>query len=366
MATLYTVLVPSFAAVSYFDQPVLLGLIGELKMLGLTYFFSFLGLILWLRPTLGEIRTGVLFWGVATFAILVAVFVLVPDSAYARVWSDDSSRFIDYDPMRGYRIRMPMFFGDLAIFWAFRRFLKGRSPLMLVATVLFLALQVLLIKQRAFTVAIVMVLALVGAINASMMMKIAVAGMAALGAVAIFSIDFFAVLLNPSQAPGIDTREITMREAIDFLGTDPLRWFIGVGTLSPENEHTLMSYFRHFFYLADIGWVGNVFEFGLIGTVLLLSLSLRVMLFHSRHFGRLNDPFLGALSDQALYSLFVSWIHPELVLSPGEIGVIMAIQVYALRLMLRAEASPQPVLQAPSAPHPWPVSYASPRIAGEG
>jgi hypothetical protein len=145
----------------------------------------------------------------------------------------------------------------------------------------------------------------------------------------LFTVPYLRAAFSTDADSGFDVRWTTFNQALDFLGTNPLHWLFGVGTISPLDPAGLITYFNHFFFLADITWLGVLFEYGLIGAVLLLFIPIRGLLL-SRRLGPLDDrPFLASLQDFLLYAILISPLYP-LTLAPGEIAIILAIFVYAI------------------------------------
>ena len=124
-----------------------------------------------------------------------------------------------------------------------------------------------------------------------------------------------ATVFSSDASTGIDTRWISSQKAIAFLGTSAWRWLFGVGTISPIDPAGLMTWFSHFFFLADITWLGVVFEFGLLGAALILGIAVRALLLLARA-RKLEGGgfFLGALSDYLIYAVLISpFIKPGTV-----------------------------------------------------
>ena len=91
----------------------------------------------------------------------------------------------------------------------------------------------------------------------------------------------------------------------------------------------MMTYFNHFFFLADITWMGILFEFGVVGAILIAAIPARGALLMHQLRGRHDTPFLAALQDYLIYGLLISEMLP-MTLAPGEVTTIMAIAVYGL------------------------------------
>jgi hypothetical protein len=324
----WLLLVPSIIAIWTFQQSFLIGLTAQVKLLPILFFFSFLALLRWWRPSMDEVTATFLLAGAITLLVVIALWALAPQSWYIAPYDPETAPMLTTDN-RGNRIRMPMFFALIAIFYCYRRWLAGEGWRWMVPAATGLAVAILLVRQRT----IVIGLAAVGAINsivlASPRTRLVLALMLPVAIAALFSIPYLATVFDTSRASGFDTRWITTVKAVDFLGLNPLAWLFGVGTISPLDRTGMMQYFNHFFFLADIAWLGVVFEYGLVGALLILAIPLRGMALVRAARAQGDTPFLGALQDYLLFAVLTSPLNP-LTLAPGEVATIMAVAVYAL------------------------------------
>lgn len=326
LSLLYLFLVPSFTAIFSFQQDFFLGLTAQVKLLPILYFFSFTGLLRLLKPTSSEIAKGFLYWGLLLFAVLVLLWILVPQSVYEVLHKAGDAPMFSHDS-RGNRIRMPYLFGTIGIFYCFRRYFAEKNMKWLLATIVGFVSVIGLIRMRAA----VLGLSLVFAINMLRFSKpktrIVVLALLPFAGAALLSVPYVASTFNTGTQAGFDLRNGTIERAIAFLGNNPLRWTIGVGTITPLDTTGLIRYFNHSFFLADITWLGIVFEYGLIGAVLLLMIPVRG-LWESRNVrASRQGAFLGSLQDYLIYSLLISTGYP-LTMAPGEFAMILAILVH--------------------------------------
>lgn len=324
---LWLVLVSSIAAMFSFDQSFIMGLTAQIKLLPMLSFFGLLGLLAIVRPTCRDIMIAVLAWGAATIAITIMLGLFAPQTWYSTTYEIGDAPLLSNDG-RGNRIRMPMIFALIFIFFAWRRGISGRDWRWIGAAVLGIVVAVALVKTRATVVALAAALALVSWSIASRRWRIVALAAAPVAILALFQIPYVASILDTSAQSGIDVRVTTINKAIDFLGDNPFAWLLGVGTISSVNPAGLIEYFSHFFFLADISWLGIVFEFGLIGAALLLTLPLRAYVRLRRLNADGKDHFLGALRDYILFVVLISPLYPILTLQPGEVTSILAITVY--------------------------------------
>jgi hypothetical protein len=327
---LWLVLVPSFVATFTFGQDFFTGITAQVKLLPMLYVFSFLGFLMMVKPTLRELTAAFLTWGFLTFALLVLLWALVPQNWYSGVYAFGSSPLFSMDN-RGNRIRMPMYFGIITIFYCYRRFLGDRSLVWLFGALAGFLLTLLVVKTRAMIVGIAGVVVIDSFAAAGALTRVALLFAAPAGLVGLFSFGYLATMFSVDSSTGFDVRWKTITKAIDFLGVDPLRWLFGVGTISPTSADSLFSYFDHFFFLADITWLGIIFEFGLIGAILILFYELRGLLFCRQLMAGIGrNTFIGSLRDYILYVIIISNLYPP-TLTPGETAVILAIFVYVWR-----------------------------------
>jgi len=322
----WLLIVPSVIAIWTFQQSFLIGLTAQVKLLPILFFFSFLALLRWWRPTLDEVTATFLVAGALTIAVLVALWLFAPQSWYIAPYDPETSPILSRDN-RGNRIRMPMYFALIGVFYCYRRYLAGDGWRWIVPAAAGFALTVLVVRQRTTVIGLAGVVAINMFMAAGPRGRVLLAAAIPLALAGLFSVPYLATVFDTSRASGFDTRWITTVKAIDFLGLNPLAWLFGVGTISPLDRTGLMEYFNHFFFLADIAWLGVVFEYGLVGALLILAIPLRGLWMIRDVRADRDAPFLGALGDYLVFALLTSVFNP-LTLAPGEVAIILSLAVY--------------------------------------
>jgi hypothetical protein len=142
--------------------------------------------------------------------------------------------------------------------------------------------------------------------------------------------------VTTSFGGSLSIRQESVGIAFDFLNESFWRWLIGVGTLARINDMTLQVFFHApMFYLADIGWLGIAFEYGLIGTALLAGVYLLPLVAKGELVGRRPGAFLDALGDYMIFLILASGVY-SIMYAPGEATTIFAIFAYIN--LLRREA----------------------------
>ncbi|KAA0684535.1 hypothetical protein [Azospirillum brasilense] len=318
------------------------------KVWPFAYCFSLAALLTLLRPTLPQVRGALIALGAGTFVVMLALWLVVPPEAYAT--DPLKSKLLMYDFERGYRIFMPMFFGVLFLFYLSRRFCAYREwwtiPLLLAG----LLLMVLIYKQRTVLGGVVLVVGFAMITSARGWWRILAVSAALLATIvlaAVYSVD----LANRAEqmlGASLSIRQNSIVLALDFLEVTPLRWLLGVGAITRFSSVTLADILgSDQFYLADIGWIGVVFEYGVIGAVLIAAFYVAALRTARRSADR-DDPMTLALGDYVLFALATSTIY-SVVFTPGEVASVMALALFWRNARRQAGA------QRPSSPPKRPV-----------
>ena len=268
--------------------------------------------------------------GAATFVVMALLWVVVPVSAY-----DDGvnqTKLFLSDAERGYRIYMPMFFGLLLIFALNRSFWMRPQLWKPLAIVACFGLLLLIFKQRTVIGGAVIVM-VVGAALSLRRWRWPLLALLELGllaaAPAIWSYAHSAGVAK-SLGGSLTMRQMEIAKALAFLNAEPHRWLFGAGSATRVGEVSLAQIVgAQGFFLADLGWLGVIFEYGAIGVALLLLLHVAGLWITWRA-ARLGDPVARATFDYVLYILLVSPVLP-VTFAPGELCTCMAMAFWYLR-----------------------------------
>jgi hypothetical protein len=341
LSFLWLLLIPSFISQETFNQNVIAALPAQVKLLSILYFFSFLALLRWLDPSARELEQAILILALASFVILVVIWAVAPNAAYEGHYDAGDGPLLASDA-RGHRIRLPMFYGMLGLLYAFRRYTATWNWRWLVTWAVGFGLMYGLVRMRTYILGMAVMAGFTLLRRASPRARITLIALVPFALLGLFQTPMMASIFSTDKAYAFDVRYISTMKAIAFLGTDPFRWIFGVGTLSPVDPSAMMTYFNHFFFLADITWMGVIFEFGLVGALLIMALPLRGIWLLER-VRRIEDTALiGALQDYLMYCILVSEMFP-MTMAPGEITMIMAMAVWRLEKLWR----PAPAWRSP-------------------
>ncbi len=304
------------------------------KIWPLTYYFGVLALLTMVLPASEDLDRILWSLGLATLAALWLLWIVAPAGWYA---SDaGESKLFMYELERGYRIYLPLTFAVIAIFRVAHRLTQSPRLWHVVFLAAAFGSIILINKQRLSIVsaAVVTILIIAGklprvwrtlAVGAGTVL--AVAALAA----ALGHVDQILKTLGNSLA----IRQHSLEMLRQYVQADPLRWLFGVGGTTRFGSVTLFEILnQRDFYLADLGWPGVIFEYGLVGSALLLALYIAVL---RRRPAAREAPadtreaaLIGALSSYVLYLLLTTTVYSA-VFAPGELATVTALLVYLRR-----------------------------------
>ena len=313
-----------------------------------TYYFGLSALLSLLALPAERVRAICLGYGAGTFALLVLIWIAAPASWY--VTNPEDGKLLQYDVDRGYRVYLSMFFGMLFIFYLGRSFVIERKVWRLIAIPIAFLILMVIYKQRTAILMAMMVTGYGIVMALPRRMRQLAIGLGLLLAVPAVVVAAWVLLgggldnLQQSLGGSLSVRQNSAALASHYLGDHTLRWTFGVGATTRFGSVTLADIFGYDqFFIADLGWLGVVFEYGLIGALLIFAVHAWGFFITARLGAKRHDPFILALSDYLLYLLLTSAVY-SLVFLPGEFGVALALAIY---LGTRPSPGP-PVANVPS------------------
>ena len=304
--------------------------ITSTKVWSFLFYFALSAVLAWLRPSLGQIRRAVLVLAAATGGVMVLLWLTVPLAAYKT--DPTLSQVFLYDDERGYRIVLPMGLAMIGLFYVARRL--SQSPRLWHVAVIAgsFAAMLIIYKQRLAILSALLVTGFAATSRLRTRMPLLFYALLLAGAAAALTASMFlpGQLLSRSLGSSLSIRQTSADLAWTFISDDPLRLLFGVGATTAYSALTL-GQILHFpsFFAADIGWLGVLLEYGLIGAGLIGGAYLLASAATWRA-GRGGDAFLEALFDWTLYQALVTSVY-SVVYTPGEIASAMALAIYALR-----------------------------------
>jgi len=332
----YVMSIPPLLAMVHFNSSIPEALQITVKFLPFTVYFSLSLLLAKLRPSAAEIRRCVSILGIATFAVMALLWVVIPQNMYRSEFGI-STIFVGGDPIRGNRIQLPIFFGLLYIFQVARNFSTSFRLIELAKLLIAYTLLLIIVKERvpiAFSLAVV-ILGFTTRLMASRLHAVLLLGCLGCAALTLAVIVLGAGVVEEKLGGSLLVRIDTVIQAWDFLRDDPWRWLFGVGSTTQYATLTLNQVFRNpAFFLSDIGWLGVIFEIGVVGALAVLAIYIfAIHVTEAR--AHPDDGVSFAIADHAVYLLVASSIYSSTFL-PGEVASLTALAIYLGRLRTEA------------------------------
>jgi hypothetical protein len=192
--------------------------------------------------------------------------------------------FVAYSPIRGYRYRFQFALVIMLLFYSLFKVSNERKPVFSILVFLILFYLVYFLQSRTTLVVMAITLVIYFLRNYSIKEKVrnlfVYGSLVLLASIVFFSLGYtglyekYKVLYenvleaftkgNPDEASSA-MRYMEYKTALDYIGKNPL---LGNGFISNQwngGFHSLFGYF----YPVDIGILGNIFVFGIIGTALI-------------------------------------------------------------------------------------------------
>lgn len=289
---------------------------------------------LWfVNPSEADLRRAVMMLSAATFAFLIGAWFLAPEHLFHQT-IEDTKVFLS-DPERGRRINAPMMFAILGLFVVNRAFWRRPAAWKAAAVLVGLVAMVLFYKQRAQIAGSVAVLGLAAALSLGRWRTPALMIGGALGLAGLIPATLWlGDRAVDSLGGSLTMRQIEAEAAVRFLNDAPWRWITGVGSATRVGDVTLGDIVgTPFFFPSDLGWLGVVFEYGLIGAALMLALHLVAIRMAWTAASRGGD-LARAVFDYAVFLLVVSPVV-SVVLAPGELATVLALSFWLRTLQAR-------------------------------
>lgn len=328
-----------------------------------SYYFALSALLAMLAPAPKALRAVMIGYGWATFALMILLFLVVPTSWYGT--KPEDGKLLIYEIERGYRVYMPMFFGMILVFYLARCAVRKPNLLRLIAIPAAFVIMLVIYKQRMAIGGAVLVTAYAMLVSLPAQLRRIAVGAALIAAcaglaAAAYKFGLFsggaADQVQESLGGSLTVRQNSLSLAFGFLGDSAMRWIFGVGAATRFGTVSMRDIIGdNNFFIADLGWPGVVFEYGIAGAVLLAAIHVWGFIIALKAARVTGDPLVMALSDYVLYLLITSAVYP-LIFVPGELGVVLAVAVYLQRARERADVMALPgVRTAPRVGRAHPV-----------
>ena len=311
-----------------FNQPIMMGIIAQVKLTGIFYYFFVFSILKGYKVTVKELETTFLCLGLIFLSIYLVVHLALNPQKY---YSPQSSIVIH--DSKGFRFRLPDVFISIFTFFCFRKFLARNKPIWFILFAVCYAYIAFLNQERTYLACVTLVIGFIIFFRGNATGKIVLVCLGFLTLVWLLN-GGFDYLTEDLNTASLDTRLITTAACVQFISANPSHFIFGGGNL---NELWLNGFGRIYgdsFFLSDIGWVGICYEFGLIGVVICLSLYITLFRELNTSLRSTKTLLVLVLRDYVAMRFLLSVGSPVIPYFIGIFTSILAILVY-LRLYVK-------------------------------
>jgi hypothetical protein len=343
MALIYGLGVTPVLSMLWLGNSLTDAIVNSVKIWSLSYYFSLLGLLVLMEPSPETLVKAINRLGLATVIVMWTLWFTAPQSWYSG--DPHVSRLFLAEYERGNRIYFPMTFAWLSMLYALARLLESPKLWHPLWIAIVMATEILLFKERMALAASVlvmggMVIFRLPPLWKSIAMATGIFGAAVGAGVVVLKAEKLAASLGGS----LTIRQHSMELLQAYLGAQPLRWVFGAGAASRVGSVNMANIIgRSDFFLADLGWAGIIFEFGVFGAVLLVSLYLLALRWGWKQAAvpePRNRAMVGALITYIAFLLVCTAIYSP-VYVPGELASVTAMLLYMNTVSQKDAPSPK-------------------------
>jgi hypothetical protein len=327
-----------FGAYYSFNQGPLDTIIAENKLFPLLYCYSVILIFQILKPTVHELQKVFIVLGIITLLCQLIFNIFYPPELFYNPDIEDG--FVKNNLEKGgFFYNFNSTFSFIAGFICLRNFLNNKKIIYLLFVICLVLVQMVFEKNRIEFVSLVAIFLMI--IYRSKIISIKFI----LPIIILISIPYmienfilyknlFSFDINQSASFLIRSQSVLI--VLNEINASILSLFWGNGMLNPLLGTSLQDKFGEHFWPADIGWLGTIFEFGVIGVFLIvrfikksLSLNNRVAVYYN------NNTLFIAMKDFIFLSLLMSIISIKFIFLCGVYSTIFGIGVYYTKFRKR-------------------------------
>lgn len=312
----------------HFGQPAFYGFIGQFKLLGVFYFFLALWALKFFRANLHDIEGMLICLAIISLVSFSLVhFFVDPKELYTK-----GGNLILKDS-KGYRFKFQDIFIVIYLFYNLRKFIYRKNKLFSGLLIVLIILYLIFFQQeRAELLSILIVLCWRLLTKSSSAIKAAYIFLtAAILIWVLWQPNLYSDVISNIDFSSLNAREHTFEICYHFISSSFYNLMSGAGNLNSIWKNGFTRMYGTNFFLADIGWVGITFEFGLIGALLCLYLYIKVIRETEKTATVYQSPMLYAIADYLTVRLILSIFSPHIPYFVGIYTSILAIDLYLLK-----------------------------------
>jgi len=318
-----------------FDQNLFYGFIGQVKLLPFFFYFMLLYILKSRNITLHEIERS--FVIIINMSVIIYYAISILFSMNIINFSPEEYHFVSYDVNRGYRIILPMFFIIFGTFYYFQKFLDTHKLIHLFLFTLFYFYILYFIQVRFIIIGILLTLFIVLFFRMSIFYKLLILIISVLALLTLITfVPYVSSALDGSDS-SVNLRLYTTLPIIVSTISNVDNFLFGVGFLNKLSGVTLQDIYGEHFWPVDVGFLGVIFELGLVG-LLVISSVYYIIYREIKKVSNKDSTIVLTIKMYLIYILITCWWASPIPFNIGGIISLFTIIVYYNRYYLKCNS----------------------------
>lgn len=315
----------------YFEQSFLIGFVSQLKLAPFGFYFIIIFVLIKSQPTLKQIENSFIILAILSLVIFYFMNLFINPSTF---WSGKFNNIImpgkySFDELRYF---FPMVFVHFGAFLYFRKYLIEKKKGYLLYVILAIIYEIFFHQQRMETIVFLSTLVLVYIwfrFSSKYALLLTFFGIVIGMELLLFLLGDIKTYFLQDSSFGI--RINTFSVVFSAFENDILAWFFGHGFLSPLGLITYQDLYGDNFWLSDIGWIGVIYEFGIIGMLIFFYLYFLLFKQLNKFISAKKAPLVFAFHDYTIMSILFSPLATLILYRLGVFISILAILSYLMK-----------------------------------
>jgi hypothetical protein len=319
----YFVISASLMAYLNYQQSLIDGVASELKFIPIFFYFATILIFEKAKVSIRDIQKSFMLISVVSLIAYIYFSIFYPeDMAIA------GSKVFLHDSVRGYRIILPLTIIEIYLFYICRKsFIEFHWINLLYVFMVFVYL-IYFYKERAELIGIFLTIVFTNREKLGKHLKATFIILCVLGITLLLLLPRLEHFQINNIGESAQLRLKTAGVITNVLSNNYISVIFGVGNLLKTNTANFQSVYGEFFWPSDVGWLGIVFESGILGVFIIFYI-LKILLKESADYRMETTPtILLALRDYVLLTIILSPMIPPLFYNIGIYATIMGIFVY--------------------------------------
>lgn len=315
----------------YFEQSFIVGFVSQIKLAAFSFYFLLLYVLIKYKVTFKELEEAFIILAVSSLLLFYFMNLFIDPHLF---WNGEFNNIIFPGKHSSDEIRyvFPIVFVHIGIFIYFRKYLVEKKYKFLIYVFAGVFYEIFFHEQRMEMAALILTLILSYTwhkLSPKSAFFLSIIGIIIGLQLILWS--FSEIKMYFIQDSSFAIRLNTLSVVFLAFENDVLGWIFGHGFLSPIGQKTYQDLYGDNFWLADIGWIGVIYEFGIIGVLIFMYVYYLIFSLLNRLLSLQKLPLILAFRDYVLMSIIFSPLATLVLYRLGVFISMIAILSYLIK-----------------------------------